>query len=254
MLIKTVESIQAGTYKNVHPIIVADGNQHIFDVANKRLHNVSVLKNDKRMDWVFSVNRVLKEFDSDYYIYGSDDLTFPPKLIEYAMATMKKRFHDGFGVVSIGKKHRAAFGLFGRKFADHFPDRQVFCPDCITCAMARMQECFPDGFGVVSIGKKNKCTFGLFGRKWADHFPDRQVFCPDFIHYAGDSELMRTVAKLGKFTFPPERDEMVRHARMKDEAWRLARRVRTRDHTIRTKREEKGYMWGIDFNLVVERR
>ena len=57
MLIKTVESIQAGTYKNVHPVIVADGNQHIFDVANKRLHNVSVLKNDKRMDWVFSINR-----------------------------------------------------------------------------------------------------------------------------------------------------------------------------------------------------
>lgn len=203
MLIKTVESIQAGTYKNVHPVIVADGNSHIFDVANKRLHNVSVLKNDKRMDWVFSVNRVLKEFDSDYYIYGSDDLTFPPKLIEYAMATMKKRFPDGFGVVSIGKKHRAAFGLFGRK--------------------------------------------------WADHFPDRQVFCPDFIHYAGDSELMRTVSKLGKFAFPPERDEMVRHARMKDETWRLARRVRDRDHTIRTEREEKGYMWGVDFNLVVRR-
>jgi len=203
MLIKTVESIQAGTYKNVHPVIVADGNPKIFEVANKRLHNVSVLKNDKRMDWVFSINRVLKELDSDYYIYGSDDLFFPPRLIEYAMVTMKKRFPDGFGVISIGKKHRSAFGLFGRK--------------------------------------------------WADHFPDRQVFCPDFIHYAGDSELHRTVMKLGKFAFPPERDEMVRHARMKDETWRLARRVRTRDHTIRTEREAKGYMWGVDFNLVVRR-
>ena len=58
MLVKTVESIQAGTYKNVHIVIVADGNPHIYEVANKRFHDVSVLKNEKRMDWVFSVNRV----------------------------------------------------------------------------------------------------------------------------------------------------------------------------------------------------
>jgi len=203
MLIKTVESIQAGTYKNVHPIIVADGNQHIFNVASKRLHNVSVLFNRERKDWVFSINRVLREFDSDYYIYASDDLFFPP--------------------------------------------------DCIECAMVRMLECFPDGYGVVTIGKKHRAAFGLFGRKWADHFPNRQVFCPDFTHYAGDSELYRTVMKLGKFVFPPKRDSGVLHSRLKDETWRLARAVRHRDHVIRTEREEKGYMWGIDFNLVVKR-
>ena len=200
MLIKTVESIQAGTYKDVHPIIVADGNPKIYEVATKRLHNVSVISNRERKDWVFSINRVLKEFDSDYYIYASDDLFFPPDCIEYAMATMQKHF--------------------------------------------------PNGFGVVSIGKKGRAAFGLFGRKWAEHFPDRQVFCPDFIHYAGDSELMRTVSKLGIYVFPPQRESMVRHSRMKDETWRLARAVRTRDHTIRREREEKGYMWGVDFNLV----
>ena len=81
MLIKTVESIQAGSYKNVHPIIVADGNQRIYEDALKQLHNVTVISNEKRMDWVFSTNRVLKEFDSDYYIYGSDDLFFPPDCI-----------------------------------------------------------------------------------------------------------------------------------------------------------------------------
>lgn len=204
MLIKTVESIQAGLYKNIHPVIVADGNPHIYEVANKELQNVTVISNEKRMDWVFSINRVLREFDSDYYIFASDDLIFPP--------------------------------------------------DCITCAMARMQECFPDGFGVVSIGKKNKTTFGLFGHKWADHFPNRQVFCPDYIHYAGDSELCRTVMRLGKYAFPPKRDSSVTHHRMKDETWRLARGVRTRDHKIRDKRWEKGYVWGVDFNLIAERK
>ena len=204
MLIKTVESIQAGSYKNVYPIIVADGNLRIQEEANKQLHSVSVISNKERKDWVFSINRVLKEFDSDYYIYASDDLFFPPDCIKYAMATMQKRF--------------------------------------------------PDGFGVISIGKKNRSAFGLFGRKLADHFPDRQVFCPDFIHYAGDSELHRTITKLGKFAFPPQRESMVQHSRLKDQTWRLARAVRSRDHVIRLKREEKGYMWGIDFNLIVERR
>ena len=131
MLIKTVESIQAGSYKNVHPVIVADGNSRIYKEANNQLRNVTVILNEKRMDWVFSINRVLKEFDSDYYVYASDDLFFPPDCIKYAMIKMGERFPDGFGVVSIGKKHRCAFGLFGRKFADHFPNRQVFCPDFI---------------------------------------------------------------------------------------------------------------------------
>jgi len=203
MLIKTVELIQTGEYKNVHPIIVADGNPEIERVAREKLHNVSIISNKKRMDWIFSTNRVLREFDSDYYIYGSDDLTFQSRSIKYAMA--------------------------------------------------RMQECFPDGFGVVALAKKNKCTFGLFGRKFADHFPDRQVFCPDYIHYASDSELMRCVRALDKYAYPPERTSMIFHARPKDETWRLARQVRTRDHTIRDERIEKGYLWGVDFNLMITR-
>lgn len=202
MLIKTVESIQVGEYKNIHPIIVADGNQEIYETVLKELCHVSVIANKERRDWVFSVNRVLKEFDSDYYIFGSDDLIFPP--------------------------------------------------DCIKCAMAKMQECFPDGFGVVSIGKKNKTTFGLFGRKFAEHFPDRQVFCPDYIHYAGDSELFRTVRELGKYAFPPKRDSSVNHSRLKDETWRLSRSSRDRDHAIRNERWEKGYMWGVDFILIAK--
>jgi len=200
LLINTVETIQAGEYKDVHPIIVADGNPHIIEIANKRLHDITIISNKKRMDWVFSVNRVLKEFDSDYYIYASDDLNFRPGCIKYAMA--------------------------------------------------RMQECFPDGFGVISIGKKNRAAFGLFGRKWVDHFPDRQVFCPNYIHYASDSELMRCCRMLGKYGFPLERDSMVLHSRLKDDTWRLARRVKSRDHWVRQEREEKGYLWGIDFNLV----
>ncbi len=204
LLVNTVETIQAGEYKNVHPIIVADGNLQIEREAKEKLHHVTVISNEKRMDWVFSINRVLKEFDSDYYIFGSDDLTFRSGSIKYAMA--------------------------------------------------KMQKCFPDGFGVIAIAKKNKCTFGLFGYKFADHFPDRQVFCPDYIHYASDSELMRCVRALDKYAYPPERTSMVLHVRLKDETWRFARAVKRRDHAIRDERQEKGYLWGVDFNLITTRR
>ena len=128
LLIKTVESIQSGSYKDVHPVIVADGNPYIAEEANKRLHNVSVIMNRERVGWVVSTNRVLKEFDSEYYIYAADDLVFPENCIECAMATMREHFPDGKGVVTLGRKPKAIFGLFGRKWVEHFPDRQVFCP------------------------------------------------------------------------------------------------------------------------------
>lgn len=131
LLIQTVESIQAGSYKNVHPVIVADGNQKIYETANKQLRHVSVILNKTRRDWVFSINRVLKEFDSEYYIYASDDLIFPPDCIKTAMMAMKRHFPDGDGVISTGRKGRCAFGLIGNKLVSHFPKREVFCPDFI---------------------------------------------------------------------------------------------------------------------------
>ena len=200
LLIQTVESIQVGSYKNVHVVIVADGNSHIQEIANKKLHNVSVLLNKERRDWVFSINRVLKEFNSEYYVFASDDLIFPPDCIKHAMATMQKRF--------------------------------------------------PDGFGVVTISKKNRCPFGLMGRKFVEHFPDCQVFCPELIHYGGDSELMRAIRKLDIFAYPPERGSQVKHSRLKDETWRIARKIRGRDRAIFYKRQEKGYLWGVDFKLI----
>ncbi|MCK4827785.1 glycosyltransferase family 2 protein [bacterium] len=128
LLIKTVESIQAGSYKNVHPIIVADGNPQIYEEANKRLHNVSVIRNKERLGWVVSTNRVLKEFISSWYVYAADDLIFPPNCLECAMVRMQECFPDGKGVITLGRKTKAIFGLIGNKWVEHFPERQVFCP------------------------------------------------------------------------------------------------------------------------------
>ena len=202
-LVHAVESLQVGTYKNIHPVIIADGNQNIYDLAKRHFHHVTVTLNEKRKDWVASMNWAFREFDSDYYIYAADDLFFPPKCIEYAMI--------------------------------------------------KMQQCFPDGSGLVGIGKKHKCAFGLLGRKFADHFPDRQVFCPDYIHYGSDAELWWTVNKLGKIALIAHRPSSVNHARMKDETWRIAEKVRARDQEIYCQREEMGLSWGVDFRLIAGR-
>ena len=199
-LIKTVESIQAGIYKDVHVIVISDGNPEIFDVAQKRLKGITVLLNEARIGWRATINKMLLEVKSEYYIYASDDLIFPR--------------------------------------------------DCISSAMKAMLNNFPDGDGVISIGKKNRCAFGLMGSKFADRFPDRQVFCPDYFHYGGDSELWRTVQALECFAYAPERESQVKHSRLKDECWRLARKKRGADLLMFRIREERGLSWGVDFALL----
>ncbi len=131
MLLRAVRSIQDGSHGDIviHPVIVADGNPEIERVANKKLQYVSVIANAKRVGWITSINRVLREFDSDYYVYASDDLEFPTDCIKNALRTHLTHFIDGVGVVTLGRKTRCCFGLFGYKFADLFPNRQVFCPD-----------------------------------------------------------------------------------------------------------------------------
>jgi len=178
LLTGTIDSILTSTYKDVYPVIIADGNKEIYKTIKEKYYMrlLGVFLNVDRKDWVYSINHVLKSLKSDYY---SD--------------------------------------------------------------------------GVVSIGRKNRCVFGLMGNKFINRFPDRQVFCPDYIHYCSDSELLGTVKRLGKLTYPPDRQCQVKHFRMKDETWRLARRARTRDREIHRERQEKGYQWGIDFNRVTSR-
>lgn len=132
LLKQEVDSIEAGTYKDVHVVVVVDGDPKLYEAVRKILLSnrlqLSIVLNKGNFGWVASINRVFKEFDSEYYIYGSDDLIFPRDCIENAMVTMKRTFPDGYGVVSLGRKTKCIFGLVGRKWVEHFPERAVFCP------------------------------------------------------------------------------------------------------------------------------
>ena len=183
MLIETIKSIQASSYKDVHIVVIADGNGQIFkDVLKENFDSLSVRLNVDRKDWVYSINKILKEFDSEYYIYASDDLFFRPDCIEKAMMIMKKRFPNGFGVVSLSKKGRCIFGLMGRKFVDHFPEREVMCPDFVhfgadsellrTVKELNAIAYIPDEYRVKHFRKKDE-TYRLAHRIRAR---DREVF------------------------------------------------------------------------------
>ena len=199
-LVRTVESIQSGTYKDVHPVVIVDGSEQLYDQVRKRLKYVSILLNKKRIDWIASTNRVLSEFTSSYYIYAADDIFFPHNCIESALLTM--------------------------------------------------QDKFPDGLGVVTLGRKPRCIFGLMGDKFINLFPRRQVFCPDYTHFCSDTELLHTVKKLELFAYPPNRESQVIHKRTKDITYLLSREVRDKDFQTRYERQDKGYLWGINFGRV----
>jgi len=199
-LLHTVKSIQMGTFKDVSIIVVSDANHEVYWEAKKRIKNASVVMNEKRIGWPATINKMVKGIGSEYYCYASDDLLFPYDCLEMAMIEMKNRF--------------------------------------------------PKGDGVVTIGKKPYATFGLFGSKFADRFPDRQIFCPDYFHYGCDSELMRTLKALKLHSYSSKRESQVKHFRLKDASWVLARRTRNRDLAMFKKRESLGLSWGIDFRLL----
>lgn len=129
LLEEEIESLKLGIYQDYYIVVVVDGNAELYEAIKKiPSFKGSVVLNRERKGWVYSTNLVFRKFKSDYYIYGSDDLIFPPDCIEKAMITMKEKFPDGYGVVTLGRKHKAIFGLIGNKWVEHFPDRQVFCP------------------------------------------------------------------------------------------------------------------------------
>lgn len=130
---KTVESIFDGDYKDVCISIMMDGN---VSLSSQIIHSYArILINEKRMDYVYSMNRLLQESeDTDAVLYASDDLVFPSYAISTLVEEMEKRFPDGNGLVGLNQDCQgidSAFGLMGRKFIERFPERQVFCPDYV---------------------------------------------------------------------------------------------------------------------------
>lgn len=129
---KCIKSIIEGEYKNIEIFIVVDGNRELF--TKLFAEPINMILNKKRMDYVFSMNRGLKEMEiKDAVLYASDDLVFAPDCISQAVAALQKHFPDGDGLIGLAQTGitKGAFGLIGSKFIERFPNRRVFCPEYI---------------------------------------------------------------------------------------------------------------------------
>ena len=157
LLVRTVASIQKGKYKDIHVIVVADGNERLREILNGVLCSVTVEYNKERIGWIASMNRIFKEYISPYYVFASDDLEFPPDCIENAMRVMEEKFPDGFGLVTLAKKNRCPFGLISRKFVEHFPNCQVFCPDYFHYSSDTELQKFVKQRGIFSYPPEREC-------------------------------------------------------------------------------------------------
>ena len=136
LLKRTIETIIEGDYKAIHIFIIIDGNKgYCMDFIGSFSSLVTIFGNEKRMDWIYSMNKGLREIGgANPVIYASDDLEFSPCAISEAMAALKEHFPDGDGLVGLSQdipSPQASFGLMGRKFIERFPNNQVFCPDYI---------------------------------------------------------------------------------------------------------------------------
>lgn len=134
---KTVDSIFSNNLDISIKIIVDGEKWKPYYEKLKAIYSknkiVTVLLNKNRSGWGGCVNYSVKTYNADFYISASDDLMFDKDAIIKAKRIMKHHFPDGDGVVGFNQKNMrhfcpGAFVVFGDKWADRFPDRQVYFP------------------------------------------------------------------------------------------------------------------------------
>jgi len=129
---KCIKSIIESEYRDIEILVVVDGNRELF--TKLLAEPINMVLNKERRDYVFSMNRGLKEMEiKDAVLYASDDLIFAPDCISQAVAALQKHFPDGDGLIGLAQTRvtKGAFGLMGRKFIERFPNQQVFYPEYI---------------------------------------------------------------------------------------------------------------------------
>jgi len=133
-------------------------------------------------------------------------------------------------------------------------DDLEFEPRAIEMTVKRLRAKAPDGDAVVAITQDVRgCSsaFGILGPAFIKRFPRQAVFCPDYVHYGSDFELGKFARSIGRFyTCPAAR---VKHHRPKDETYRTAKPVESRDRMFLRMRQERGLLWGASFDLLSER-
>lgn len=129
---KTIESLKKQTYDNLTINIMVDGN-HGLAKKIAQIEGINIIFNEKRIDWPRCIVKALKMLDPESALYASDDLIFRPNCLAQAVRCINQHFPDGDGLIGINQENirhgcPAAFALFGKKFIERFPNKQIFFP------------------------------------------------------------------------------------------------------------------------------
>ena len=138
-------------------------------------------------------------------------------------------------------------------------DDTEFMPDVIEKVCNAMAEYFPDLDGVISMKWLNipTVTYGAIafcGRKFRERFPNKWIFCPDYVSLYADAELGKAAESLGKLKVIEgtgiNHYHPAHYPEMADEAHYKNRETQSKDDYTRQRRQDLGYIWGLDFNVI----
>jgi hypothetical protein len=133
--------------------------------------------------------------------------------------------------------------------------------ETIGILVSEMERLFPDEDGILATNHtntylKNRAgwsgAFVFIGEKFMDRFPDRQVYCPDFFIYMGDIELPEYALSINKCFQIPDAHiiHYGRRAGKRDATSKRASSIGSIDHETYFLRQQKGYLWGKNFDLL----
>jgi len=199
------------------------------------------------------VNQTYKDFSVHVVVDGN------PAMIPDWLKKARDKGNVDLIVTKDRKDVVSAYGRYTRTCKEGWlmnaSDDLIYHPKCLSESVYEMTRRFPKSMGVIGINQLQNgvsrgrhYAFCLMNRKYIDHFPSRIIFCPDYIHYCSDMENGILAQTLRCFFYC--QSAIVDHIRVNDNTTQLGLSVYKQDREIYRIRQNKGLLWGREFDLV----
>jgi len=208
----TIDSLLTSTWGNVHIVVVVQENKEFADMLRKKYAT------EKDVEVIFEKERkgwiwaanLIAQRRGSLFA-AADDIVVMRDTIEILDAVLHRFFPDEDGIV---------------------------CPYLTQTYMNKRQG-FPGAF-----------TF--IGDKFIDRFPGRQIFCPDYFVHGPDAELRNYGISVNRYIQAVDAKiiHFERCANEMDETGKITTKRSTEARELLWARQDAGYLWGRDFNLM----
>jgi glycosyltransferase involved in cell wall biosynthesis len=212
----TIDTLLTSTYKNIQVIIIVQEKKEMVDKLK------TLYMDDNRVEVIFEKERIgwVQSLNNiakrEGHLFAlADDIAITREVIEILISEMDRLFSNSDGVLLTN----LTFTLYKDKmgWAGSFP---------------------------------------LIGNKFISRFPGRQVICPDYMTYCGDVELPDFANSIKKCLMIPEARviHFERRTIKKEATAILTRQTGIPDMETYFIRQQRGYLWGKNFNLLKDER